>query len=82
MESRALSEVEKKLQHLCEAVGARTEEMLPASSTIPAAAAIVSSEALTVMTLPARALQHVESEDRQRTGEIHLLLQSITANGQ
>jgi hypothetical protein len=59
------------LQTLCEAVGARTEEMLPASSTIPAAAAIVSSEALTVMTLPARALQHVESEDRQRTGEIH-----------
>ena len=51
MESRALSEVEKKLQHLCEAVGARTEEMLSASSTTPAAAALVSSEAVTVMTL-------------------------------
>ena len=55
MESRALSEVAKKLQRLCEAVGARTEKMLPASSTTPAAAALAAAlEALTVMTLPAR----------------------------
>ena len=37
--------------------------MLPSSSTTPAAAALVSSEALTVMTLPARLSQHFESED-------------------
>ena len=32
---------------------------------------LVTSEALTAMSLPARTSQHVESEDRQRTGEIH-----------
>ena len=43
LNAQALCEVAKKLQRSCEAVGART-------STTPAAAALVSSEALTVMT--------------------------------
>ena len=66
MESRALSEVAKKLQRLCEAVGARTEKMFPASSTTPAAAALAAAlEALTVMTLPARS-SHLQVSDSRK----------------
>ena len=44
-------------------MGARTNEMLHSSSTTPAAAVLVSSEALTVMTLAERSSQDVESKD-------------------
>ena len=61
----------RKLKRWCEAVRVCAEKMLPSSSTTPASAALFSSEALTAMSLPARTSQHVESEDRQRMGEIH-----------
>jgi len=46
-----------------EAVHARAEKMLPSSSTTPAAAALVISQALAAIKLPARSPQNVESQD-------------------
>jgi len=62
---------------------------LPSSSTTPAAASIVSSEALTAMTLSARSPQNVESKDSARGGPpfkayvyIIVTLQSINGKRQ
>jgi hypothetical protein len=42
----------KKLEHWCESVRARAEKTLPSSLNTPTAAALLSSEALNVLTLP------------------------------
>ena len=52
-----------KLKRWCQAVGAGTNDMMPSSSTTPATVALVSSEALPVMTAAERSSQHVESKD-------------------
>ena len=53
----------KKLKRWREAVGTGTNEMLPSSSTNPAAAGLVSSESLPSLPVAERSPQHVESKD-------------------
>ncbi len=51
----------KKQEHWCEAVCARTEKTLPSSLNTPTVAALLSSEALNVLTLPTPCATVVES---------------------
>ena len=51
----------KKLEHWCEGVRARAEKTLPSSLNTPTAAALLSSEALNVLTLPAPCATVAES---------------------
>jgi hypothetical protein len=54
LESRGLKQLEaKKLQRWCDAVCARAENMLPSSLNTPSGSALLSSEELNVLTLPA-----------------------------
>jgi hypothetical protein len=62
----------KKLQHCCDAVRERAENMLPSSLNTPAAAALLSSEALNVVTPAAHSVAAVESvseNEIERDGE-------------
>jgi hypothetical protein len=51
----------KKLEHWCEAVSTRADNMLSSSLNTPATASLLSSESLTVMTLPAHSATVAES---------------------
>ena len=56
-------------KHWCQDVRARAEKMLPSSSTTPAAGTVVSSEALTTMTLPVRSPRNVDSKHLAKESE-------------
>ena len=53
----------KQLKRWCQDVRASAQKMLPSSSTTPAAEALVISQALAAIKLPARSPQNVESQD-------------------
>ena len=62
----------KKLQPWFETVRARADHMLPSSLNTPASAALVGSEALTVVTLPAHSAtvaKSLSNTDSDRDGE-------------
>ena len=62
----------KKLEHWCNVVCARDENMLTSSLNTPAGAALPSSEALNVLTLPAYSAtmtECVSDNDSERDGE-------------
>ena len=60
----------KKINHWGESARARDQKMLPSSSTTPTEEGLVSSETLTVMTLPVRSPQNVESKDSVTESDI------------
>ena len=60
----------KKLEHWCEGVRARAEKTLPSSLNTPTAAALLSSEALNVLTLPAPCTaESVSDNEGERDGD-------------
>ena len=62
----------KKLEHCCDAVRPRAEKTLPSSLNTPAAAALLSSEELNVLTLPApcaTVAESVSDNEGERDGE-------------
>ena len=63
----------KKLERWCDAVRPRVEKTLPSSLNTPTAAALLSSEALNVLTQPAHSgtgiAESVSDNDSERDGE-------------
>ncbi len=62
----------KKLEHWCEGVRARAKKTLPSSLNTPTAAALLSSEVLNVLTLPApcpTVSESVSDNTGERDGE-------------